>query len=64
VHVIVDFDSCESHGQCMAAAPEVFEVRSDLALYLLDEHPPEVLRAKVEEAARQCPTQSIFIVED
>ena len=45
----------------MAAAPEVFEVRDDDFLYVLQEEPPEELRAKVEEAARRCPKQAITI---
>jgi ferredoxin len=43
----------------MAAAPEVFEVRDDDFLYVLDEHPPEALRSKVEQAVRNCPKQAI-----
>ncbi|HVB06468.1 MAG TPA: ferredoxin [Acidimicrobiales bacterium] len=64
LRVIVDFDTCESHANCMRAAPTVFEVRDDMCLYLLDETPGESLRAAVEEAARSCPTESIFIVDD
>ena len=45
----------------MGEAPEVFEVRDDGFLYVLNETPDESLRAKVEEAARLCPTQSITI---
>ncbi len=33
--VEVDFDKCESNALCMAAAPEVFEVRDDDFLYVL-----------------------------
>jgi ferredoxin len=47
----------------MDACPEVFEVRDDDLLYLLDEHPPEELREKVEQAVRACPTQAISIEE-
>ena len=57
--VIVNFDVCESNALCMEAAPEVFEVRDDDFLYVLDENPPEALRAKVEEAVRRCPKQAI-----
>jgi len=64
VRVVVDFDLCESNALCMAAAPEVFEVRDDDFLYILDEHPPEELRPKVEEAVRRCPKQAISIAED
>jgi ferredoxin len=61
VRVVVDYDLCESNALCMAAAPEVFEVRDDDFLYVLQEEPSEDLRSKVEEAARRCPKQAITI---
>ena len=57
--ITVDFDVCQSHGLCTQAAPEVFEIRDDGFLYILQESPPEALRAKVESAARECPTGAI-----
>ena len=45
----------------MGVAPEVFEVRDDDYLYILDENPAESLRPKVEEAARSCPKAAITI---
>jgi ferredoxin len=62
--VVVDFDVCESNAICMGIAPEVFEVRDDDFLYILDETPPDSLRPKVEQSVRQCPKQAISIVED
>lgn len=62
--VVVDFDRCESNALCMAAAPEVFEVRDDDFLYVLQEQPPEELRDKCLEAARLCPKQAIAIVDE
>ena len=59
--VIVDYDVCASTGSCMQVAPEVFEVRSDGYLYVLQEEPGEELRTKVEEAADLCPTGAITI---
>jgi len=59
--IVVDMAACMSNAQCMIAAPEVFEVREDGLLYILNETPPEELRAKVVEAARLCPTQAITI---
>jgi ferredoxin len=59
--VAVDFDLCESNALCMEAAPEVFEVRDDDFLYIIDENPPEALRSKVEDAVRACPKQAITI---
>ncbi len=59
--VIVDFDACMSNAQCVLAAPDVFEVREDGMLYVLQEEPPESARARVENAARLCPTQAITI---
>jgi ferredoxin len=61
MRIVVDYDLCESNALCMAAAPEVFEVRDDDFLYVLQDEPPEDLRAKCEEAARRCPKQAITI---
>jgi ferredoxin len=61
MRVVVDFDVCQSNALCMSVAPEVFEVRDDGFLYILNETPVEALRAKVEEAVRICPTQAITL---
>ena len=61
VRVVVDFDVCESNAICMGLAPEVFEVREDDFLYVLQENPPEEQRDKVEAAVRSCPKQAISI---
>jgi ferredoxin len=61
MRVVVNFDVCQSNALCMATAPEVFEVRDDGYLYVLDETPDESLRHKMEEAVQLCPTQAITI---
>ena len=63
MRVIVDYDLCESNALCMAAAPEVFEVREDDFLYVLQEEPPEELREKVEAAVRACPKAAITVID-
>lgn len=62
--VVVDYDLCESNAICMQVAPEVFEVRDDDFLYVLNETPGDELRAKVEESVQRCPKQAIAIAED
>lgn len=59
--IVVDFDVCQSHGLCTEAAPEVFEIRDDGFLYILNEQPPDSLRGKVEHAIRECPTGAIKV---
>jgi ferredoxin len=61
MRVVVDMTQCVGNAQCMLMAPEVFDVRDDGSLVLLQEHPPEALRAKVEDAVRWCPAQAIAI---
>jgi ferredoxin len=63
MRVVVDFDKCTSNAVCMGVAPEIFEVRDDGYLYILQEEPPDELRPKVEDAARQCPTGAISIAD-
>jgi ferredoxin len=58
--VVVEFDRCELHGDCVLAAPEVFDIGDDdEVVSLLIEEPGEELRAKVEEAVRNCPVTAI-----
>ena len=45
----------------MQLCPEVFEVRSDGFLYVLQEEPGEELRASVQAAAEMCPTAAITV---
>jgi ferredoxin len=62
--VVVDFDLCESNAICMGIVPEVFEVREDDFLYILDENPPDELRPSLEQAVAGCPRAAISLVED
>jgi ferredoxin len=59
--VVIDVSRCDLHGLCVEAAPEVFKMGDDGALHVLNETPPEDLRAKVDAAATSCPTGAISI---
>ena len=59
--IVVDFDKCKSNAVCMGVAPDIFEVRDDNFLYILQDEPPEDRRADVEEAVRTCPTGAISV---
>ncbi|MDD9946610.1 MAG: ferredoxin [Myxococcales bacterium] len=62
--IVVDFDLCQSHALCMETAPELFEVRDDGCLHVLDANPPEGLIHKAEAATLQCPTGAITLASD
>lgn len=59
--ITVDWDLCESHGQCEFAAPEVFSVDDEGDLQVLVESPPESDRANIEQAVRRCPTRALTL---
>lgn len=59
--VSVDFDLCVSTGSCARVCPEVFELRDDGYLYVLQDSPPDELSEQVEEAAELCPTGAITV---
>ncbi len=62
--VIVDRDLCQGHGVCESEAPAVFTVSKSNVVEVLDESPPEELRAEVEAAVKFCPTHALRIQED
>ena len=64
MRIVVDYDLCESNAICMQVAPDIFEVRDDDFLYVLDETPAEEARARVIEAVQRCPKQAIKVVDE
>ena len=61
--VVVDFDLCASNAVCMSIAPEIFEVRDDGYLYILNENPGPELEETLRDAVNGCPTGAISIGE-
>jgi ferredoxin len=60
--VIVDTSICEAHGDCVLAAPEVFDLDDeDNVVRVLQQEPAEELRDQVEEAEQMCPVSAIRI---
>ena len=61
--IVVDYDLCESNAICMQVAPDIFEVRDDDFLYVLNETPEDEARERCEEAVNRCPTQAIKLAD-
>lgn len=59
--VTVNFDACASTGACAQVAPEVFEIRNDGYLHVLQASPRPELYDAVQEAADLCPTGAILL---
>jgi ferredoxin len=57
--VTVDFDRCMCTGTCVELVPDVFEIRDDGYLYVIDEEPDEDLQDDLQEAVDECPTEAI-----
>ena len=60
MRVNVDLKLCEFHGQCVIAAPEIFELTGPDVL-VWEPEPGDDARADVESAVDGCPTQAISI---
>jgi ferredoxin len=60
--VIRDANRCELHGECVMAAPDVFEIEDDKdVVTVTNPEPGEELRGKVEEAVLMCPTSALSL---
>jgi ferredoxin len=58
--LVLDLADCVAHGECVLAAPELFELSDgDDVAQLLESEPGEELRAQAEAAVRACPAQAI-----
>ncbi|WP_019869525.1 ferredoxin [Salinispora oceanensis] len=60
--VIVDLNLCQSHGQCVYAAPEVFAFDEEENLTYQPE-PPESQHDRVRAAVAACPVRAILVSE-
>jgi len=62
--VELDEPKCVASGQCVVAAPDVFDQRDeDGVAILLEEHPGAELVRDVREAVAVCPAAAIRLVE-
>ncbi|MFE4687054.1 ferredoxin [Streptomyces sp. NPDC056721] len=60
----IDEAKCVGGGQCVLAAPDVFDQRDDDGIaFLLIENPGAELDEQVREAARLCPALAIEVDE-
>lgn len=64
MQVFIDQDTCVGAGQCVMAAPAIFDQRDeDGVAFALHHEPDEQHRAEVAEAAQVCPAAAIRIEE-
>ncbi|MFI6070667.1 ferredoxin [Actinoplanes sp. NPDC051343] len=62
--VLVDQEKCVASGQCVVAAPDVFDQRDeDGVVVLLDPAPPAEQDGDVRQAAAVCPALAITVEE-
>ena len=60
--ITVDLDVCEAHGECVAAAPEIFDLGDDDdVVTVLQAEPDEDLREEALAAQKSCPVDAIRI---
>ena len=65
MRVELDEPKCVSAGQCVVAAPDVFDQRDeDGVAVVLDQTPPADLYDMVREAASICPAAAIRLVQE
>jgi ferredoxin len=64
MHIVIDEEKCCGAGQCVLAAPDVFDQRDeDGVVILLDADPGPEQHAAVREAAALCPAAVIAVRE-
>jgi len=60
--VEVDTDLCQAHGECIFAAPQIFELDDEDQIHWVSS-PDDGLRDKARQAAKVCPVSAIKVTE-
>jgi ferredoxin len=63
MRVEVDLTKCTGHGLCESIADDVFEVRDDGTVHIMDSERPESDRDRMRQAVTQCPTAALRVVD-
>ncbi|MGX7677577.1 ferredoxin [Jatrophihabitans sp. DSM 45814] len=64
MRIELDTQLCQAYGNCLLAAPDVFELTdSTPVVVLLQQSPAEELRAEVSEAVLSCPVQALTLID-
>jgi ferredoxin len=62
--VMVNAFACDGHTQCVALAPDAFDLGTDGKAYARFIAVPEDQRSAVLEASRRCPQGAVMVLED
>ena len=64
MHVHADYSRCVGHGQCLLAAPDVFDLPDDAdQVVVLDAQPVEAMRPQVTRAVGVCPVSALSMTD-
>ncbi len=64
MHVTVDYTLCEGHGQCLMAAPDVFDLPDGSEqVVMLENDPPATEYDAIVRATAMCPAQALRLVD-
>jgi ferredoxin len=61
--VMINAFACDGHAQCVAVAPDVFQMGSDRKAYARSVNVPEDQRDAVREAKQRCPQRAVMILD-
>jgi ferredoxin len=62
MRIMVDEAKCCGSGQCVVAAPQVFDQRDqDGVVVIVNQYPPDTLKSEIERAVRLCPSLAIWV---
>ncbi|GAS93853.1 3Fe-4S ferredoxin [Mycolicibacterium canariasense] len=61
----INRDRCEGHGQCIAVAPDIFDLDDEgIAILLTSESVSEGLAGQAAAAAEVCPVAALMLDAD
>lgn len=63
LHVVADYKKCEGYANCIAAAPDVFDIDDEGVVIVLRDAVESSESVRVSESVRSCPVAALTLSE-
>lgn len=63
MRITADLGKCRAYGNCLAAAPDIYDLTEDDVVMILEPNPAPDREEAARSGVRQCPSKALAVEE-